>query len=133
MLIDGTCYADQQVIVAMGITLQGKKIVLGLRQGATENRTVVKQLLEDLKERGVDFEVPRLYVLDGGKALHAAVRKMAGKAGLIQRCQVHKMRNVVDHLTEEHQMPMCVPRCAMPMRHGITRRLNEAWIGCCES
>jgi transposase-like protein len=110
MLIDGTCYADQQVIVALGITLQGNKVVLGLRQGATENSTVVRQLLEDLKERGLDFEVPRLYVLDGGKALHAAVRKTAGKAALIQRCQVHKIRNVVDHLAEEHQTNV---RCKM--------------------
>jgi transposase-like protein len=103
MMIDGTYFARQELIVALGMTLQGHKMVLGLRQGATENTTVVKQLLEDLRDRGVDFEVPRLYVLDGGKALRAAVGKMAGKAALIQRCQVHKIRNVVDHLTEEHQ------------------------------
>jgi transposase-like protein len=121
MLIDGTCYADQQVIVALGITLQGNKVVLGLRQGATENSTVVRQLLEDLKERGVDFEVPRLYVLDGGKALHSAVRKIAGKAGLIQRCQVHKMRNVIDHLAEEHQMNI---RCKL--RNAYTTRDHAA-------
>jgi len=63
----------------------------------------VKQLLEDLRERGIDFEVPRLYILDGGKALAAAVRRAAGKASVIQRCQIHKLRNVVDHLPEEHQ------------------------------
>jgi putative transposase len=103
VMIDGTCFNDQQVIVVLGITAHGHKLVLGLRQGATENATVVKQLLSDLKERGVDFEVPRLYVLDGGKALQAAVRHTAGKAALIQRCQVHKIRNVVDHLTEEYQ------------------------------
>jgi transposase-like protein len=68
--------------------------VLGLRQGATENTTVVKHVLGDLRERGVDFEVLRLYVLDGGKALHAAVRQTSGKAGIVQRCQVHKIRNV---------------------------------------
>ena len=110
MLIDGTYFAQQELIVALGITLQGHKMVLGLRQGATENTTVVKQLLEDLRGRGLDFEVPRLYVLDGGKALRAAVGKLAGKAALIQRCQVHKIRNVVDHLTEEHQSNV---RCKM--------------------
>ena len=110
MMIDGTYFAQQELIVALGITLQGHKMVLGLRQGATENTTVVKQLLEDLRGRGLDFEVPRLYVLDGGKALRAAVGKLAGKAALIQRCQVHKIRNVVDHLTEEHQMNV---RCKM--------------------
>lgn len=103
MMIDGTCLEDQQVVVAIGLTLQGYKVILGLHQGATENATVVKHLLEDIRQRGVDFDVPRLYVLDGGKALHAAVRKAAGKCALIQRCQVHKIRNVVDHLTEEYR------------------------------
>jgi transposase-like protein len=103
MLIDGKCFADQEVVVAIGLTLQGYKKVLGLHQGATENATVVKHLLEDIARRGVAFDVPRLYVLDGGKALHTAVRKMAGKCAQIQRCQVHKIDNVVAHLTEEYQ------------------------------
>jgi len=103
LLLDGTCFERQQMVVALGLTLQGEKLVLGLRQGATENSTVVKQLLEDLQQRGIDFEVPRLYVLDGGKVLHAAVRKMAGACAVTQRCQVHKIRNVIEHLTEEHQ------------------------------
>jgi len=110
MMIDGTCYRDQQVVVAIGLTLEGHKVVLGLHQGATENATVVKHLLDDIAQRGVDFQVPRLYVLDGGKALHAAVRKVAGKCAVIQRCQVHKIRNVVDHLIEEYQMNV---RCKM--------------------
>ena len=103
MLIDGTCFEDQEVVTAIGLTLQGQKVVLGVHQGATENTTVVKHLLEDIRRRGVDFDVPRLYVLDGGKALHAVVRKMAGKCGLIQRCQEHKIRNVERHLTEEYR------------------------------
>jgi len=103
MLIDGTCFEKQQLVVALGITLQGYKVVLGLEQGATENTAVVKHLLDEIGQRGVDFEVPRLYVLDGGKALHAAVKKVAGQCALIQRCQVHKIRNVVDHLSEEYQ------------------------------
>ena len=103
MMIDGTWFEKQDVIVALGITIYGQKVVLGLRQGGSENATVVKQLLSDLRDRGVDFEVPRLYILDGGKALHTAVRHTAGKAAQIQRCQVHKIRNVVDHMTEEYQ------------------------------
>lgn len=103
LFLDGTCFERQQIVVALGLTFQGEKLVLGLRQGATENSTVVKQLLEDLQQRGIDFEVPRLYVLDGGKALHASVRKMAAPCAVIQRCQVHKIRNVVEHLTQEHQ------------------------------
>lgn len=103
LLLDGTCFDRQQIVVALGLTFQGEKLALGLRQGGTENTTVVKQLLEDLQQRGIDFEIPRMYVLDGGKALQAAVRRMAGPCAVIQRCQVHKIRNVVEHLTEEYQ------------------------------
>jgi transposase-like protein len=103
VLIDGTPFKDRQMIVALGIGCDGGKTVLGLREGATENATVVGALLSDLMERGLDFSSPRLYVLDGGKALHTAVRRHAGEAAFIQRCQVHKKRNVVDHLPEEHK------------------------------
>jgi len=103
MLIDGTPFGGQQLITVLGVTIHGEKRVLGLRQGATENTTVVRQLLGDLAERGVDFEVPRLYVIDGGKALFASVRQTAGKAAIVQRCQIHKIRNVLGHLPEEHQ------------------------------
>ena len=103
VLIDGTPFRDRQMIVALGVSIDGRKTVLGLREGATENATVVSELLRDLAARGLDFSVPRLYVLDGGKALAAAVRRHAGEAAFIQRCQVHKRRNVVDHLPEEHK------------------------------
>ena len=103
VLIDGTPFRDRQMIVALGISIDGRKTVLGLREGASENVSVVGELLSDLAARGLDFSVPRLYVLDGGKALAAAVRRHAGEAALVQRCQVHKRRNVVDHLPEEHK------------------------------
>ena len=103
VLIDGTPFKDRQMIVALGIGCDGAKTVLGLREGATENTTVVSALLSDLVERGLDFSAPRLYILDGGKALHAAVKRHAGEAAFIQRCQVHKKRNVIDHLPEEHK------------------------------
>jgi putative transposase len=128
MMIDGTCFEDQLVVVAIGLTLQGHKVILGLHQGATENAIVVKHLLDDLAQRGVDFQVPRLYVLDGGKALHAAVRKVAGKCAIVQRCQVHKIRNVVDHLSEEYQMDVrCKIRNAYSMQayEDAKRALNS--------
>jgi transposase-like protein len=103
VLIDGTPFKDRQMIVALGIGCDGRKTVLGLREGATENATVVGALLSDLLARGLDFSTPRLYVLDGAKALHTAVRRHAGESAFIQRCQVHKKRNVVDHLPEEHK------------------------------
>jgi len=101
LLVDATPFEGQQMVAALGIGYDGKKTILGIRQGATENATVVGELLGDLMTRGLDFTEPRIYVLDGGKALHAAVKKYAGEAAPIQRCQVHKRRNVLDHLTEE--------------------------------
>ena len=103
VLIDGTPFKDRQMIAALGIGCDGTKTVLGIREGATENTAVVSALLSELVERGLDFSTPRLYVLDGGKALAAAVRKQAGETAFIQRCQVHKKRNVVDHLPDEHK------------------------------
>ena len=103
VLIDGTPFKDRQIIAALGIGCDGTKTVLGLREGATENTAVVNSLLSEMVERGLDFSTPRLYILDGGKALHAAVRRHAGEAGFIQRCQVHKKRNVVDHLPDEYK------------------------------
>jgi putative transposase len=103
LLIDATPFEGQQMVAALGIGQDGRKTILGIRQGATENATVVSELLSDLVSRGLDFTEPRLYVLDGGKALAAAVKKHAGESVAIQRCQVHKRRNVLDHLTDEQK------------------------------
>jgi transposase-like protein len=103
IVIDGTPFKGRQMIAAIGVGNDGKKLVLGLREGATENATVVRELLEDLARRGLDFTTPRLYVLDGAKALHSAVKRHAGEAALIQRCQAHKRRNVLEQLPEEYQ------------------------------
>ena len=89
LLIDATPFEGQHMVAALGIGEDGRKTILGIRQGATENATVVGELLSDLVERGLDFSQPRLYVLDGGKALTAAVKKHAGESAAIQRCQVH--------------------------------------------
>ena len=78
------------MVAALGVDEHGRKMILGIRQGATENATVVGELLGDLVERGLDFTEPRLYILDGGKALTAAVKKHAGESAAIQRCQVHR-------------------------------------------
>src|SRR5262245_59843944 len=103
LLVDATPFQGQHLVVALGIHEDGRKTILGIRQGATENATVVGELLGDLLERGLDFTEPRLYVLDGAKALTAAVKKYAGEGAAIQRCQVHKRRNVLDHLTDEQK------------------------------
>jgi transposase-like protein len=114
LLIDATPFQGQQMVAALGIDEYGRKMILGIRQGATENATVVGELLADLVDRGLDFTEPRLYILDGGKALTAAVKKHAGESAAIQRCQVHKRRNVLDHLTEE-QKP------------AVSKKLNAAY------
>src|SRR6202167_6090756 len=103
LLVDATPFEGQQMVAALGICYDGTKTILGIRQGATENATVVGELLGDLVNRGLDFTEPRIYVLDGGKALHTAVKKYAGQSAPIQRCQVHKRRNVLDHLTDEQK------------------------------
>jgi transposase-like protein len=109
LLIDATPFEGQQMVAALGIGQDGRKTILGIRQGATENATVVGELLGDLMSRGLDFTEQRLYVLDGGKALTTAVKKYAGESAAIQRCQVHKRRNVLDHLTDE-QKPAAAKR-----------------------
>jgi putative transposase len=102
VMIDGVDYAGETMVVAMGITEDGTKRILGLRQGATENAAVCTELLEDLRERGLDTTQPTLLVLDGSKALHAAARRLWGQNAVIQRCQVHKKRNVKAHVPEKH-------------------------------
>lgn len=103
IMIDGIEYQGQTMVVAVGIAMDGKKHVLGLRLGATENAVVVTGLLEFLVERGVEATRPMLFVLDGSKALAKAVRNLWGERAVIQRCQVHKIRNVKAHLPERHQ------------------------------
>lgn len=100
--LDGVQYAGETMTVALGVLENGTKRVLGVRQGATENAAVCTALLEDLQERGLDTSQPTLLVLDGAKALHAAVKRVWGPRALIQRCQVHKKRNVREHLPEKH-------------------------------
>ncbi|HEV2983455.1 MAG TPA: IS256 family transposase [Vicinamibacterales bacterium] len=100
LIIDGIHVGDHLVVVALGIDEQGEKHVLGLHEGATENEATCSALIEDLVARGVRSDRSRLFVIDGSKALVAAVRKAFGRRALIQRCQVHKRRNVEDHLPE---------------------------------
>lgn len=103
MMIDGTIFKGCNLVVAIGIDRFGHKMVLGLRQGATENAAVVGELLEELAGRGLSFSEPRLYVVDGGKAIRRAIVNHAGDAAFIQRCQVHKIRNVCEHLPESQR------------------------------
>lgn len=102
IFVDAQPYAGEMLVVALGITTSGEKKLLGLRQGATENAAVCASLLEELRERGVKTDVPTLFVLDGAKALRAAVGRVWGKFAVVQRCQAHKKRNVEAHLPDKH-------------------------------
>lgn len=101
--IDGLEIAGQVVIIAVGIDSKGKKHILGLWQGATENAEICKNLLEDLVSRGLATHKNYLFVIDGAKALRKAIRDLFGEKELVQRCQLHKRRNVKKHLPEGYQ------------------------------
>jgi transposase-like protein len=103
ILIDGKQLGGETVVVALGIAITGEKHVLGLWQGATENTLVVKSLLEDLVARGLKTDRRYLFVIDGAKALRAAIARVFGERGEVQRCQLHKRRNVVERLPKNCQ------------------------------
>ncbi len=103
ILIDGIHLGKQVLVVALGIESSGKKQVLGLWQGATENTTVVKELLEDLVARGLAPDRRYLFVIDGAKALRAGIERVFGERAEVQRCQIHKRRNVKEHLPKGAQ------------------------------
>lgn len=114
VFIDGTCFADHTCLLALGITQDGKKVVLGVRDGASENAELVRDLLASLKERGLVLTKRALFVLDGSKALGKAVRESFGEQAVIQRCILHKRMNVLSYLP--------------PSWHAeARRRMNAAW------
>src|SRR6266403_5741138 len=94
LFMDGVVVAQQTVIVVLGITREGGKVPLGLRLGATENAVVCTELLQDLLARGLTLAGRGLWVIDGGKGLRKALGDVFGDAAVIQRCQLHKARNL---------------------------------------
>src|SRR4051812_59627 len=100
LMIDGVHFADHLCVVALGIDIDGVKHPLALVEGSTENTTLVRGLLVGLRDRGLDVTRPILAVLDGAKALSAAVKEVFDHP-VIGRCQLHKVRNVEDHLPEK--------------------------------
>jgi putative transposase len=114
MMIDGLELKGRMMIVALGITTEGVKVPLGLWEGDTENATVVTALLSDLVDRGLDPAQGMLFIIDGSKALRKAIRKVFGERVPVQRCVIHKYRNVMDHLPESE-------------RPAVKARLRRAW------
>jgi putative transposase len=103
LMLDGEHMAERCVVVALAITADGTKVPVGLWDGSTENKTVVRSLLADLVERGLRFDDGLLVVIDGAKALAAAVREVFGAKAAIQRCTLHKRRNIADHLPDKEK------------------------------
>ena len=101
MLIDGVRFGKAMFIVALGITSDGRKIILGLREGITENSELCKDLLSAIKDRCLNTN-ELLHILDGSKALRKAVIETYGKEALIQRCTAHKQRNLQEYLREDY-------------------------------
>ena len=114
LLIDGVTLGDYTAIVAMGVTVNGEKLLMGVRIGSTENAQVCQDLLTDLIDRGLENQDGILAVIDGSKALRKALKTVFGEQVLIQRCQVHKMRNVLDYLPNHK-------------RAWVKRKLQQAW------
>lgn len=103
MFIDGIEIAKQTVIVALGVTTDGTKVPVGVWCGSTENAIVATALLQNLIERGLRVDDAMLFVIDGGKGVRKALRDVFGDRAVVQRCQVHKLRNVRDHLPESRR------------------------------
>jgi transposase-like protein len=137
MMIDGVMFAECCIVVALAITSDGTKVPVGLWEGDTENTTVVKDLLADLVSRGLSCEAGVLFVLDGSKALAAGVGRVFGDRALIQRCQLHKRRNVGGYLPKgyapsvDRQLAKAFadtdPARGLKVAKGIAAQLDERY------
>jgi len=130
--IDGLIFGKYTMIGAIGVDTQGHKHVLGIREGATENAAVVTALLEDVVARGVDPQRKLLFVIDGSKALRAAINAVFGAEQPVQRCRAHKLRNVLGYLPKDQLAQVkSVLRAAwkLPPKEGMTRiKKLAAWL-----
>jgi len=143
LLIDGVHLGDHCLIVALGIAADGQKHALGLWDGSTENATVCQGLLANLHSRGLRTDRSLLVILDGSKALRKAVRATFGDAALVQRCQVHKMRNILEYLSDRDRpwaqailrraYQAADPKLAQRLLLDLVRRLEDEYPSASES
>ena len=130
--VDGLIFGDYTMIGAIGVDVEGNKHVLGIREGATENSTVITELLEDIVSRGIDPKRKMLFVIDGSKALRAAINAVFGTGQPVQRCRAHKLRNVLDYLPKEQRAQARSVLCAawkLPAKEGMARvKKLAAWL-----
>ena len=130
--LDGLVFSEHHVICAVGVDVDGKKHVLGLVEGASENGASATSLLEDLVERGIDPSRKYLFVIDGSKALRSGIKKVFGAKSPVQRCRNHKVKNVCDKLPDElADQVRSVMKAAykLPYKKGISRlKQQAAWL-----
>jgi transposase-like protein len=103
LLLDGKTFADDELVIALGVTLQGQKVILGFVQTATENTRVIAAFLRELVDRGLRAVQGLLVVIDGSKGLRRGVQEVFGDAAAVQRCTWHKRENIVAHLPTGQQ------------------------------
>jgi putative transposase len=137
LMVDGVHFAEHCCVVALAITSDGTKVPVGLWLGDTENKTVVTHLLADLVDRGLSADGGLLIVIDGAKALAAAVRRVFGDHALMQRCTLHKRRNVADHLSVDQRgwvdqrlaraFNNADPAVGLRQAKDLTRQLETRW------
>ncbi len=132
LYLDGVIFGEHHVLVAVGVDVEGHKHVLGIAAGASENQAVAKGLLEDLVRRGLKTDRKYLFVIDGSKALRAAIDAVFGAENLVQRCRHHKIENVMGYLPEHlKEQTKAALRSAfrLPAREGMARLEKQAeWL-----
>lgn len=131
IMIDGVVVGGQSVLVAWGVSESGEKQPIGVHLGTTENAAVVQGLLDNLIGRGLDPMTPRLFVIDGGKALRKAIKDTFGRRALVQRCQVHKGCAMCWSICRDRSSETSGPRCATPTGVRTRRQLVSAFSNLC--
>src|SRR5947207_13892595 len=138
LYLDGVIFGEHHVLVALGVDVEGRKDVLGLAEGASENQVVARDVLEDLVRRGVKPDRKYLCVIDGSKALRAAIDAVFGTENPVQRCRQHKLENVTGYLPEELKDQVKAAMRAgfrLPAKRSEERRVGkecryrESWDG----
>ena len=114
LFLDGKSFGDDEMVIGVGVTLEGTKVILGMVQTASENASVCKDFLKSLVDRGLSFGRGLLVVVDGAKGFHRAAREVLGRSGVIQRCRWHKRENVLSYLPQSK-------------RAGFRRKLQAAY------
>ena len=127
LFLDGKSFADEEILIALGVTLDGHKIPLGFVQAATENERVCRRFLSDLVERGLQYEAGLLVVLDGGKGLYKAVRSVLKGHACVQRCQYHKRHRTSSRICPRASRPGSVTKWKRPTGKRRTRRPRLPW------